>query len=347
MRSLRKSIHWPLVSVWRSRVGLRSCGWVGLFPGQLVWPFYSMAWLFARRNQKQFCVPDALHCDFGDSGFRRIFGQASPFSIDHYAANRFPFMHQLEGIVDFFERHGVGNQVVDVDFSFHIPIDDLGNIRAAPRAAEGRTAPHPSRNQLERARGDFLAGSGHADDDALAPPAVAAFKCLPHGADVADALKRKVGAAGGQINDRLRDLIAADLIGIDEMRHAEFLGHGTLGWIGVDADNIVGANHARALDYVQTDAAEAEYGDVRAWPDLGGVDDGAHPCRHPAADVTDLVERCVFANPGERNLRQHGEIRKSRAAHVVKDRIAVASKAAGAIRHHALALGGAYGGAKI
>src|SRR5262249_47733168 len=42
-------------------------------------------------------------------------------------------MHQLEGIVDFFERHGVGNQIVDVDFSFHIPIDDLGNIRAAPR----------------------------------------------------------------------------------------------------------------------------------------------------------------------------------------------------------------------
>src|SRR5262245_54151595 len=268
-------------------------------------------------------------------------------SIDHNTANRFSLVHQVKGFVDLIERNGVRDQIVDIDLSLHVPVDDLGDVRAPARPAERRAAPHASCNQLERARGDLLARSRYADDDALAPAAVTAFQGLPHGANVADTFEREVGAPAGQINDRLHDLVAADLVGIYKVGHAKFLGHGALGRICVDADDLVGADHARALDHVQANAAKAKYGNVRAWPDLGSVDDGAHPCRHAAADVTDLVERCVFANPRERNLRQHGEVRKSRAAHVVEDRIAVASKAAGAIRHHALALGGADGGAKI
>ena len=58
----------------------------------------------------------------------------------------------------------------------------------------------------------------------FAPAAMAAFQRLAHGVDVADALEREVGAAAGEVDDRLHDLVAADLVGIDEMRHAEFLG---------------------------------------------------------------------------------------------------------------------------
>ena len=117
--------------------------------------------------------------------------------------------------------------------------------------------------------------------------------------------------------------------------------------IEVDADDLVGADHARALDDVEPDAAEAEHRDVGAGPHLGGVDHGADAGGHAAADVADLVERRVLADLRQRDLRQHGEVREGRAAHVVEHVVAVAAEAAGAVRHHALALRGADRGAEI
>ena len=62
----------------------------------------------------------------------------------------------------------------------------------------------------------------------FAPAAVAAFQRLPHHVDIADAFEGEVGAAAGEIDDRLHHLVAADLVRIDEMRHAEFLRDGAL-----------------------------------------------------------------------------------------------------------------------
>ena len=56
------------------------------------------------------------------------------------------------------------------------------------------------------------------------------------------------------------------------MRHAELLGDRALAGGEVDADDLVGADHAGALDDVEADAAEPEHRDVGARPDLGGVD---------------------------------------------------------------------------
>jgi hypothetical protein len=60
---------------------------------------------------------------------------------------------------------------------------------------------------------------------------------------------------------------------------------------------------------------------------FGGVDHRADAGRHPAADVADLVERRVLADFGERDLRQHREIRESRAAHVVEHGVAARARA--------------------
>ena len=131
------------------------------------------------------------------------------------------------------------------------------------------------------------------------------------------------------------------------MRHAEFLGDGAPRWIEIDADDLVGAGHARALDDIEADAAEPEHRDIGARPDFRGVDHGADAGGDAAADVANLVERRVLADFRERDFRQHGEIREGRAAHVVEDRVAVAAEAAGAVRHHALALRGADRGAQV
>ena len=109
--------------------------------------------------------------------------------------------------------------------------------------------------------------------------------------------------------------------------------------VEVDADDHVGADHARALDHVEADAAEPEHDDVGAGLDLGGVDHRADAGGHAAADVADLVERRVLADLGDRDLRQHGVVGEGRAAHVVVASARRSREAAGAVGHHALALG--------
>ena len=94
----------------------------------------------------------------------------------------------------------------------HVPVDDLRHVGAAARAAEGRALPDAAGDELERPRRDFLARGRDADDDALAPAAMAAFQRLAHDVDIADAFEGVVGAAAGEVDDRLHDLVAADLV---------------------------------------------------------------------------------------------------------------------------------------
>ena len=148
----------------------------------------------------------------------------------------------------------MGDQVVDVDLAFHVPINDLRHVGTAPGAAEGGAAPYPASDQLERPRGDFLAGAGDADDGALAPSLVAALQGLAHGGDVADAFEGMIGAAFGQV-DQVRHQVAFDLVRIDEMGHAEFFGDVLASGINVDTDDHLGADHPGALDDVEADAA--------------------------------------------------------------------------------------------
>src|SRR6185437_12031143 len=206
--------------------------------------------------------------------------------------------------------------------------------------------PDPAGDELERARLDLLAGAGDADDHRHAPAAMAAFERLAHHIDIADAFEAVIGAA---IDQRLemRDEIAADLFRIHKMRHAEFLGERLAPRIGVDANDLVGADHARALHDIEADAAEAEDHDVRARLDLRRVDDRADAGGDAAADVADLIERRVLANLRDSDLGQHGEIREGRAAHIVMDRLAVQREAAGPVRHQTPALRRADRGAEI
>ena len=89
-------------------------------------------------------------------------------------------------------------------------------------AAEGGAAPDPAGHELEGAGGDLLAGAGDADDRALAPALVAAFERLAHGRDIADALEAMVGAAAGEVH-QVGHEVAFDLLGVDEVGHAEAL----------------------------------------------------------------------------------------------------------------------------
>ncbi len=221
--------------------------------------------------------------------------------------------------------------------------------RAPPKAV---ALPHAPGDELERPGRDFLPRAGDADDDRLAPAAVAGFQRLAHDGHVAGAVESVVGAAdlvGAALGhvDEMGHEVLAGILRIDEMRHAEALAPGLLVGIDVDADDHVGAGKPQALDDVEADAAEAEDDRRRPRLDLGRIEDGADAGRDAAADVADLVERRGRIDLGDRDLRQDGEVREGRATHIVEDLFAAAGEARRAVRHEALPLGGADRGAEI
>src|SRR5690606_9554484 len=61
---------------------------------------------------------------------------ANTHSVDDDAADGFAAHHEVEAFVDLLERHGVGDQVVDVDLAVHVPVDDLRHIGPPARATE-------------------------------------------------------------------------------------------------------------------------------------------------------------------------------------------------------------------
>ena len=134
---------------------------------------------------------------------------------------------------------------------------------------------------------------------------------------------------------------------VDEVGHAELAAPFLARRVDVDADDPVRADQPRALDDVEPDPAEAEHDDVRPRLDLRGLDHRADAGRDPATDVASRLERRVLADLRHRDLGQHGEVREGRAAHVMEDGLALVGKAAGAVGHHALALGGADLGAQV
>src|SRR5882724_3792357 len=273
-------------------------------------------------------------------------------SVHHHAPDALALVHQVEAAVDLFERQGVGDHRVDLNLLFHVPVDDLGHVAAAARAAKGGAFPSPAGDELERPRRDFLPRARDPDDHAHAPAAVAGFERLPHHSDVAGAVEGVVGAAdliGAALGhvDEMGHEVATDLLGIDEMGHAEALAPLLLAVVDIDPDDHVGAGEPEPLDHVEPDAAKPEHDRLGAGLDLGGVDHRADAGRHPAADVADLVERRVLADLGDGDLGQHGEVGEGRAAHIVVELLAAEREARGAVGHHALPLGRADGGAEI
>ena len=247
-------------------------------------------------------------------------------------------MHEVEGAVDVRQGHRVGDHRVDLDLPVHVPVHELGDVGPAAETAERAAAPDAAGDELEGPGADLDAGAGDTDHHRLAPTLVAALEGLPHQGRVADALEGVVRAAVGE-GDQVLDEVAVDLLGVDEVGHAHRLAEGLLVVVDVDADDHVGADHARALDHGEAHAAEAEDDDVGAGFHLGGVEDRAETGGHAAAEEADLVEGRVLADLGHGDLREDRVGREGRGAHEVMDGLAALGEAAGPIGHEPLALG--------
>src|SRR5438045_3719153 len=155
--------------------------------------------------------------------------------------DRLALVHQIESLVDLLELEDMGDHRVDLDLAVHVPVNDLRHVGAPARAAERGTFPHPASHELEWPGGDFLAGFGNPDHDRDTPSAMTGLQRLAHHGGVAGTVEGVIGAAVGQ-SDQMRDDVAFDLLGVDEMRHAEAAAPFVLGIVDIDADDLVGAD---------------------------------------------------------------------------------------------------------
>src|SRR3546814_13872494 len=89
-------------------------------------------------------------------------------------------------------------------------------FRSTLRAAKCGAPPIAAGDELERARGDFLARFGNSDDDARTPAAMAGFERLAHYGRVAGAVDSIVSAAVGP-GHQMRNDIVGDLLRVTEM----------------------------------------------------------------------------------------------------------------------------------
>src|SRR3954447_5485343 len=259
-------------------------------------------------------------------------------SVNDHRADGLAGMHQVEAFVNVFEGELVGDQIIDVDFLLHVPVDDLGHVSAAARAAERRALPDSSGDELKRPRGNLRSGRCDANDDRYAPALVATLQCLPHQLYVADAFETVVGSALRQIHQVRHQLCFSHVFRVDEVRHAKLLRKRTAFWINVHPDDHVGAGHACALHDIESNAAKSEYDDVGARLDFRRVDDGANAGSHAAADIADLIERRILANLSQRDFRHDRVVCKCRGPHVMVQFLPTEGKTAAAVRHQALAL---------
>src|SRR5665213_400511 len=227
----------------------------------------------------------------------------------HDAADRFTAVHELESVVDLLDRHHMGDEVVDIDLLVHVPVDNARHLGTATDTAECRAFPDAPGDELERPGADFLAGAGDANNHRYAPATMRALERLTHEVDITHALEAVIGPTVGECN-QVRDEVTSNFLGIDEVRHAELVRERLSFRVDVDTNDLVRANHMRALNHIQSDTAQAKYHDVGPGFDLRSVQNHADAGRNPAADVTDLLKRGVLADLGKRNLRQHGVVGK-------------------------------------
>ena len=181
-----------------------------------------------------------------------------------------------------------------------------------------------------------MPGACYTNDAALPPAFVAAFECLAHHIDVTNALKAVVDTTARHLDQVINDVI--DFARIHKVRHAELGRQRFFVSIEIDADDAPCADQLGALNHVQSNAAQAKYGNGRTGLDVHGEGDGTDAGGDATADVADLVEGRVLSHFCHGDLGQHGVVGEGRTAHVVKYRFAIQRETAGAVRHQALAL---------
>ncbi len=180
-----------------------------------------------------------------------------------------------DGVVDFVEWEGVGNEAVKCHFASLDKVDEAGNLEIGRRAAAVGAFEDFFEVERERVDGDLFSGAGHSDKDGASIGMGELVGEFDH-----------AGIASG-VDDDIRSRFSDDLAdffsergafggGVERVREAPFFCHGQLGVVEIDADDGVRADHLRGLGDIESHAANTEDDHALADLELGIIINDAY-----------------------------------------------------------------------
>ena len=95
----------------------------------------------------------------------------------------------------------MGDEGIKVDSARHSILNHARKLCTPTYATEGTSTPHATRYQLEWTRRDFLPCTSHADNNALAPSFVTAFKSRAHHVDITNTFKTEINPTISHLNN--------------------------------------------------------------------------------------------------------------------------------------------------
>lgn len=179
-------------------------------------------------------------------------------------------MYQVEGVVDFVQVYGMGDEWGQFDIVFYCVFYYVWQLVVVFYVIEGGVYLFVFGYQLEWVGGDFLFGIGYVDYYVLVLVMVCVFQCCVYYVDVVDVFEVVVYVLGGYFDDDLLDW-CVEVFWVDVVGGVEFVCQFEFGWIGVYCDDVVGFGLVCILDYCQVDVIKVEYCYVVVFLYFGGV----------------------------------------------------------------------------
>jgi hypothetical protein len=170
---------------------------------------------------------------------------------------------------------------------------------------------------------------------------VAGLEGGTHDADVAGAVKGEVATTIGHLNQLVDNTLAAEVVGVDEIRSAKLLSPLLLVRVDVDDNNLSGLADDRALNNGQTDTAGTEDGNLVTLGHLRGNASSAVSRGDATAEQAGAVHGRIRLDGDDGDVGDDGVLGESGCAHEVEEVLAAGAEARGAVGHDAAALGGA------
>ena len=112
------------------------------------------------------------------------------------------------------------NQIIDIYFSIHIPVDNSRYLCSTPGTTKSSASPHSASHHLKRPGGYLSTCRCDTNNDTFAPALVAALQRLALYFQIADTLNAVVCTAPRKI-DQMRNQVTFYLVRIYKMGYAE------------------------------------------------------------------------------------------------------------------------------
>ena len=170
-------------------------------------------------------------------------------SVNYNASDTLSTTHEIKALVDPVKRQDMRNEIINIDLSIHVPVDDFWNVGATAGAAECSASPVAPCHELEWTGRDFLARTSYTDNYGSAPAAMTALQSFSHDIDIADTLKGIISSTIGEIN-QIRNKVFANFLRVDKVRRTELFRYFLSAVITVNTNDHICARHPCSLDNI-------------------------------------------------------------------------------------------------